>query len=92
MGHEMPDKLSERDVVKWNATEDQLPTPERRKELRRATLRYARLLPIGSARNELRGIARSLAFFERAPTRKPVGEKSPPALPRVANIELLRRW
>jgi len=91
MGHQMPDKPPESDVVEWDATEDELLTPERRKKLRRDTLRFARSLPPGVERNELRQIARSLAFFEETPTSDPICETWPAARPRVANVELMRR-
>jgi len=87
----MPDKPSKSDVIDSDVKEDQLPTPEQRKELRRDTLRFARLLPPGVERNELRRIARSLAFFEEAATSAPVRETWPAARPRVANVELMRR-
>jgi hypothetical protein len=92
MEHEMLDKPSKSCVIESDVKEDQLPTPEQRKELRRATLRFARLLPPGADRNELRRIARSLAFFEEATTSAPVKKTWPAARPRVANVELLRRW
>jgi hypothetical protein len=87
----MRDKPSENENVDWDATEGQLVTPEQRKELRRDTLRYARLLPPGAERNQFRSIARSLTFFETGLTNNSVGEKGPPARSRVANVELLRR-
>jgi hypothetical protein len=67
------------DAVEEDATEDEILTPEKRRELRRGTLRYARLLPPGAERNELRRVAQSLAFFEDAPTSNPVREESSPA-------------
>jgi hypothetical protein len=60
----MWDKPSEDDTVEWDAANDQMPTQEQRKTLRRDTLRYARLFPPGPERNRLRWIARSLTFFE----------------------------
>jgi hypothetical protein len=67
------------DAAGEDKTEDEILTPEKRRELRRDTLRYARLLPPGAERNELRRVAQSLAFFEDAPTSNPVREESSPA-------------
>jgi hypothetical protein len=84
----MPDEPTE-NVFNWNATEWELATPAQRTKLRRDTLRFARSLPPGVERNEVRQIARSLAFFEETPTSDP--ETWPAAGPRVANVELMRR-
>jgi hypothetical protein len=46
---------------------DCLPKSEQRQQLRRDLLLYARLFPPGTERNELRRVARSLAFFDQQP-------------------------
>jgi hypothetical protein len=87
----MGNNPSEDETFEW-ALEGQLPTPEQRTKLRRDTLRFARLLPPGAERNQLRWVARSLTFFEEGPTSNPVREKARPARALVANVELMRRW
>ena len=76
IGSEMWDNPSEYETVERDAAQDKVPTPEQRKELRRAILRFARLLPPGAERNQLRWTARSVTFFEEGPTSNPVSEKA----------------
>jgi hypothetical protein len=88
----MRDNPSEKETAAQGAPQDRVPTPEQRKELRRAILRFARLLPPGAERNRFRCIARLLAFFGEGPTSEPVEENARAARPPVANAALLRRW
>jgi hypothetical protein len=76
--------------------EDNFPTPQQRKKLRRDTLLLARTFPSSDERNQLRAIARTLAFFEAAEAEPASGSsltrsKSAAGRPRVANPELMRR-
>ena len=77
--------------VDCHTAEDNFPTPQHRRELRRDTLRLARAFPPGDERNQLRSIARTLAFFEAGPSISPLDAECAPVRPRVAHPELLQR-
>ena len=90
----MGNSPSEDETFEWSL-EEELPTPEQRKKIRHDTLKFARLLPPGAERNQLRWVARSLTFFEEGPTSFEKADEYPvrerPARALAANVELMRR-